>query len=113
MARAFTARQTQKSMLVGEPNLMGLPGETMRRMVPSKWLLINLVAAWKTASRQGGGVAVLFGKELLGHYSSREQQMVAKGRALVSDPKIMLLDEMSLGLAPIVVDQHLCGTQGD
>jgi hypothetical protein len=43
---------------------MGLPGETMRRMVPSKGLLINLIAAWKTASRQGGvGGAVLFLKE--------------------------------------------------
>jgi hypothetical protein len=38
--------------------------------VPSKWLLINLIAAWKTASRQGGGVAVLFVKELLGHDTS-------------------------------------------
>jgi ABC-type molybdate transport system ATPase subunit len=100
-------------MLVGELNPMGLPGETMRRMVPSKWLRTNLIAAWKTASRQGGGVAVLCVKELLGHYTSGEQQMLAKGRVLVSDTKIMLLDEMSLGLAPIVVDQHLCGTQGD
>jgi hypothetical protein len=36
-------------------NLMGLPSETMRRMVPSKWLLIHLIAAWKNASRQGPG----------------------------------------------------------
>jgi hypothetical protein len=62
--------QAQRSMLVGELNLMGLPGETMRRTVPSKWLLINLIAAWETASRQGGGVAVLFVKELLGHDTS-------------------------------------------
>jgi hypothetical protein len=67
MAPVFIAGEAQRSMLVGELNLMGLPGETMRRMVPSKWLLINLIAAWKTASRQGGGVAVLFVKELLGH----------------------------------------------
>jgi hypothetical protein len=31
-------------------SLPGLPGDTMRRMVPSKWLLINLIAAWKTIS---------------------------------------------------------------
>jgi hypothetical protein len=42
-------------MLVGEINLMGLPGETMRRKVPFKWLWTNLIAAWKTASRQGLG----------------------------------------------------------
>jgi hypothetical protein len=55
MAPVFIAGQAQRSMLVGELNLMGLPGETMRRMVRSKWLLINLIAAWKTASRQGVG----------------------------------------------------------
>jgi hypothetical protein len=49
------AGQAQRSVPVGELNLMGLPGETMRRMVPSRWLLINLIAAWKTASRQGVG----------------------------------------------------------
>jgi hypothetical protein len=36
MAPVFIGGQAQKSMLVGELNLMGLPGETMRRMVPSK-----------------------------------------------------------------------------
>lgn len=37
--------------------------------------------------------------------SGGEQQMVAVGCALMSDPKLMLLDEMSLGLAPIVVNE--------
>jgi hypothetical protein len=69
VAPIFKAGQAQRSMLVGELNPMGLPGETMRRMVPSKRLLINLIAAWKTASRQGGGVAVLFVKELLGRHT--------------------------------------------
>lgn len=37
--------------------------------------------------------------------SGGEQQMLAIGRGLMSDPKIMLLDEMSLGLAPIVLTE--------
>jgi len=37
--------------------------------------------------------------------SGGEQQMLAIGRSLMSSPKLMLLDEMSLGLAPIVVSE--------
>jgi branched-chain amino acid transport system ATP-binding protein len=37
--------------------------------------------------------------------SGGEQQMLAIGRGLMADPKLMLIDEMSLGLAPIVVDE--------
>jgi branched-chain amino acid transport system ATP-binding protein len=36
--------------------------------------------------------------------SGGEQQMLAIGRGLMADPKLMLIDEMSLGLAPIVID---------
>ena len=44
-------------------------------------------------------------KQIAGTLSGGEQQMLAMSRALVSHPKLMMLDEPSMGLAPILVDQ--------
>ena len=43
--------------------------------------------------------------QMAGTLSGGEQQMLAMGRALMSKPRLMMLDEPSMGLAPILVDQ--------
>ncbi|MFI0370151.1 ABC transporter ATP-binding protein [Actinomadura sp. 1N219] len=45
------------------------------------------------------------GEQRAGLLSGGEQQMLALGRALLGDPKVLILDEPSLGLAPKIIDQ--------
>lgn len=44
-------------------------------------------------------------RQLAGHLSGGEQQMVAIGRSLMAKPRLLMIDELSLGLAPVVMDR--------
>ncbi len=65
----------------------------------------------KSVKRQYDRVMTLFPrlgerrKSIAGYLSGGEQQMLAIGRALMQDPKLMIMDEPSLGLAPKLVQQ--------
>jgi len=83
-----------------------------RRLFPGLSVRDNLrLGGWRNHSEDIDRVVELFPRvgerlaQTTGSMSGGQQQMVAIGRGLMSRPELMMIDELSLGLAPVIVDE--------
>lgn len=87
----FDRMSVEENLLLG--TLAGTSRDALRRNLERCYDLFPILAKRR--------------KQLAGNMSGGEQQMCAVARALMSEPKLVLIDEMSLGLAPVAVDALL------
>jgi branched-chain amino acid transport system ATP-binding protein len=85
-----------------------------RRLFPGLTVRANLkLGGWRTKNTDLDRVIELFPalgdrlEQVAGSMSGGEQQMCAIARGLMSQPELMMIDELSLGLAPMIVDEIL------
>jgi len=125
LAVAGLLRASGGRVLLGDRDLTGLRPERVRtagvavvpegrRLLPGLTVQDNLRVATYSLSRSDATSGIDYALELFPELEKRwhiaarllsggEQQMVVLAQALVSQPKIVLVDELSLGLAPVVV----------
>jgi branched-chain amino acid transport system ATP-binding protein len=85
-----------------------------RQLFPSLTVEENLRLGWEVGRRDGLSMSDLYAmfpilrerrRQRAGQLSGGQQQLVAFGRALLANPDLLLCDEISLGLAPKIVDE--------